>query len=395
MNVESIRKAAPGETVWDKGDRNSVSGLHVRVSATGKKTFLVYYRTKAGVQRRPKIGDFGELTLAEARKRAKKITDMVAVGEDPKAEWDEAKAELTVKELYDKVLKEYWDKPRFRASDRLRDVKSLWKNHLEPNFGTLKLSAVTVVVLRKWHSSLSERPYAANRSMEVLSRMFTYAEEVGLRSQGTNPCNLVPAHQEKKRKRYATPEEIKQIGVILEREFEAHPNGVVFLYLLLTTGSRPRAIERATWDQLQPFEKEGQRYGVLTFHGKSSATTGEDEVVILPPQAMAMLDRIPRTSDGTLTNCKMPAKLWKKIRDEVGCDDLWARDFRRTFATVGLSNGVGLSQIGELLNHKSAQTTKVYGKLMDNERVAAATSIASKVIEIMAQKDSPAAPLES
>jgi site-specific recombinase XerD len=43
---------------------------------------------------------------------------------------------------------------------------------------------------------------------------------------------------------------------------------------------------------------------------------------------------------------------------------------------VGLSNGISLSQLGELLGHKSAQTTKIYGKLMEDAAHQAAAGVA-------------------
>lgn len=375
MNIDQIRNALPNSSIWD----DEIKGLQVKVSATGKKTFFFYYRTKAGQQRRPKLGEFGSITLAEAKKAARKLRERIIAGEDPKGDWDESKAEYTVKDMYDITLAEYWNKARFINSDWKRHVTGAWDNHLKPTFANYKLSEVTPTIIKKWHSSLERTPYAANRSKEVLSRIFKYAEELGYRNQHTNPCVLVKSFQEKKRKRYATPEEVKHLGQILMRKFETHPREVTFLYLLLTTGSRPKAIADATPSQLQAFEKNGVKYGILTFKGKTSEKTGEEEVVVIPPQGMAMLEKIPRIPGGTLTNCRMPSKLWKKIRSEMGCDDLWARDLRRTFATIGLSSGINVGTISELLNHRSTQTTKIYAKLMDAERVIAATSIANSV----------------
>lgn len=376
MEISQIRDAQPGQTIWD----DKVKGLHLRVTATGAKSFFAYYRTKAGQQRRPKIGAFGDITLADARRRAKEILDKAAVGADLKGDWDVAKAELTVHELFNRTRDEYWDSERFRKSDRLRDVKSLYGSHIESKLGGLKLSALDVIRVRAWHRELSATtPTAANRALEVLSRMFSYAEEIGIRTQGTNPCLLVRSNQEKKRKRFATEDEIKEIGLRLNREYKEHPRAVVFLYLLLMTGSRPRAIERAKADQLQALQLEGRTYGVLTFEGKTTESTGEEEVVIIPPQLMEMIASLPKSDDGRLVGCGMPVKMWRKIRGEINAPDLWARDLRRTFATVGLSNGVEIGKISELLNHKSTQTTKIYAKLMDNKRVQATLKIADTI----------------
>lgn len=384
--LENIRNAQAGDTIWDKDEKASVKGLHVRVLADGQKNFFLYYRTRDKKERRPKIGALGEITLAEARKRAKIISDKVSLGEDPKGLWDDKAAEMTVEALFEQTLTEHWDNERFRASKRTREVKGLYRNHLKPSFGNLKLSEVTPLKVREWHRGLVNKPYVGNRALEVLTKMFHYAEELELRNQNSNPCHLVKSHPERKRRRYATEAEIQKIAGILEKETKNSPAGVAFIYLLMFSGSRPRAIERATWEQLREFRVGPDLYGELTFHGKSSAVTGEEEKVILPPQAMRAISRLPKIEGHTITGIQMPRRLWRRVKTEVGCTDLWARDWRRTFATIGMSAGVNIGTIGELLNHHSSDTTKVYAKLMNGPAAAAVSTIAGRLEEMMSQE---------
>jgi integrase len=383
MTQDAIRSLPAGESLWDRGERASVRGLHCVANADGSKSFLLYYRTKDGRQRKPKIGTFGDVTLGEARRRAKLILERVAVGEDPKGDWEDQKKELLVKELWERVWADHWSKERFVRSGWGREAKRLWEHDIEPDFGNSRLSEVTAFQVREWHRKGLSTPYNANRALAVLSKMFRYAEEQELKPQHSNPCFLVKKHPENKRKRYATEGEIATIAPLLDREAKRSPAGVAFLYTLMLTGSRPIAIERATWEQLKEFELNGELYGILTFEGKSSAKTGEDERVIIPPQVMKIIRTLPRVVGETIFGIKMPRKLWKKIKEEAGCPDLWARDWRRTFATVGMSHGVGKDIVGELLNHRSRQTTDIYAKLIDTKRVEAATQIANKVDSIL------------
>jgi site-specific recombinase XerD len=46
---------------------------------------------------------------------------------------------------------------------------------------------------------------------------------------------------------------------------------------------------------------------------------------------------------------------------------------------VGFSAGVPIGAVGELLGHASAQTTKIYAKLMEDPALRAAESIASRM----------------
>jgi integrase len=384
MNIEQIRIAKVGTTIWDKGDRNSVAGLHVRVRSESKRIFYAYYRSRSGKQRRPKIGEFGIITLADARRRTKIIMDRVAVGEDPQGDWNNAKKEMTGQELFDLVLAKHWDQERFIKSRHKYMVEMNWRLHLKPTFGNLRLSDITGPKVEDWHSNYRASVYAGNRSLEVLSKMFRFAERKELVPPGVNPCRGQETHTETKRTRFASSDEIRTLTRILDREASDHPRPVAFLYLLLLTGSRPSLIERAQWHQLQTFELDGMRYGKLTLKGKSSSDTGVDDSVIVPPQGMKVIDELPRVVGATITGIKHPKKFWSRVRKEAGIPDIWARDLRRTFATIGLSNGVGLDEIGELLNHSSTQTTKLYGKLMDGAKLAAATKIATRIDEIKA-----------
>jgi hypothetical protein len=49
---------------------SEVPGFQCRVSPTGARTFFLYYRTRSGQVRRPKIGTFGDLTVDQARENA-------------------------------------------------------------------------------------------------------------------------------------------------------------------------------------------------------------------------------------------------------------------------------------------------------------------------------------
>lgn len=378
--LDELRAAAPGQTIYDRGEKASIKGLHLRVASDGTKSFYLFYRTRAGQQRRPKIGELGEITLSEARRRARAILDRVAIGEDPKAEWQEQKAELTVAALFEKAWDEHWSKPRFERSGWGKQVKWLWARSLRSTFGPLKLSEVTPTRVRQWHQGFaSTSVYNGNRSLKVLSKIFRYAEEIELRPQNSNPCNLVKVFPEHKRSRYATADEIKKVIAILDRDAKKYPASVAFIYLLMFSGARPSVIARARWDQLQEFEVNGAKWGMLQGAGKTSSKTGSDDKTLLPPQAMRVIGWLPRVEGMTITGMKMPRTLWRRVREEAGCPDLWVRDWRRTFATLGYSDGVDMWTVGELLNHRSTETTKIYAKMMDTRRLEAVTRIADKI----------------
>lgn len=374
-------KIIPGKRYYDRGKKESVSGLYYRVSPLGKGVWRFYYRNRQKVQRDITIGDFNLLSLTQARARAQQILTQVWNGQDPKGDWEGQRAEKTVDELFEATWKSHWSQKRYLVSGWANIARLNYENHIKKTFGKMRISEVGPPRIREWLRSKEDIPTTANRSLEVLSKLFTFAmEQEWLTS---NPCRLVKAYPEKKRNRYATPQEIQTIGQLLSREYETDPRGVLFILLLAYTGARPRSLERAQRSELVCGEENGESFGVLTFDGKTTADSGEKEVIIFPTQALELLDRLPHPSDGSLIGCKFPTLLWNKVRQEAGCTDLWARDLRRTFATIGLSSGVGAGVMGELQNHKSAQTRQIYQKLLPHSRVQAATTVANKIEELM------------
>jgi integrase len=292
------------------------------------------------------------------------------------------KVVMSINALYNKAITEYWSKDRYVASGWKKEVVNLFKANIHKQLGKKKLDQLSPVEVRKWHQSMGSTPTNANRSLAVLSRLYSFAEEEGILPPGSNPCSNVARFSEKKRKRYATKEEIQKLGAILERERQEFPREVTFIYLLLLTGARPSSIGRTRPDQITRLQFEGETYGILKFNGKTSSDSGEEEIVPIPPKCMALLDSLDPDRK-TLTGIKMPREFWERIRNEAGCPDLWARDLRRTFATVGLSQGVSMDIIGGVLNHRRAQTTKIYGLLMQEERLGAVAQISDKMAELI------------
>lgn len=282
---------------------------------------------------------------------------------------------MTVQEVFDKAWREYWDKPRFKESGWSLEVLRLYERHIADEFGGTELPDVDVESVRKWHRAMASTPFAANRALEVFSRIFSFAiENAILPPNGANVCNLVKAFPERKRSRYATPEELRKIGALLVKYGERYPSQTAFLHLLILTGARPRSIARARWNQLQSIGP----IGLLTFHGKSTEVTGYEETVVVSVEAMDVIARLPKRSVFIVGEVSY-RHLWDLIREEAGCPDLRVRDLRRTYASIGLSDGVGKDQIGRLLNHHCSSTTDRYAMLLPHARIAAAGQISKRI----------------
>lgn len=367
LTESALKNAQPGDVLKD----GTVTGLHVRCFPESKG-FYLYYRTKAGIQRRPKLGDYGTITVAQARKVAKEMLAEVAAGRDPSAKRAESRAEATVKELWDEIWTRQYSKGRSQGT-----LKGYWK-HIEPVLGRKRLSEVRHIDIVDLHTSLSkDHPVTANRVTSLLARMFSFAvRPLEWMPANSNPVTGLERNKEKKRRRYMKGEEAAKIATILHRDSASHPASVAFLYLLILTGARKSEIANAKWSMIA-----GSRI-VLTEHKTDG--TGEDRFINLPQAALNVLATLPKTS-GTITGIKDPKKYWDAVRTEAGCPDLRMHDLRHSFASAAISAGLSLAQIGELLGHRSAQTTHRYAHLMEEAAQAAVTATAD-VIAIQMKK---------
>ena len=105
--------------------------------------------------------------------------------------------------------------------------------------------------IAKLHFDLREKPYQANRTLGVLSKMFSLAEIWGLRPDGSNPCRHVKRYKESKRERFLSPGETERLGEVLAEAESEMPSAVAAFRLLLLTGCRLSEIQFLRWEYVR------------------------------------------------------------------------------------------------------------------------------------------------
>src|SRR5690606_41642577 len=108
---------------------------------------------------------------------------------------------------------------------------------INPKLGSHRIIDITRADVVGLHQSMKNIPYQANRTLGVLSIMFTVAHTWGVRTDGVNPCWKVKRYKEVKRERYLTSDELARLGKVL-READEEPEAANCIRLLLLTGCR-------------------------------------------------------------------------------------------------------------------------------------------------------------
>ena len=122
---------------------------------------------------------------------------------------------------------------------------------IDPAIGEMRISEVERKNIAKLHFDLRDKPYQANRTLGVLSKMFSLAEVWGLRPDGPNPCRHIKRYKETKRERFLSPEETERLGEILREAESEMPSAVAAFRLLLLTGCRLSEIQFLRWDYVK------------------------------------------------------------------------------------------------------------------------------------------------
>jgi integrase len=361
--------------VWD-----TLAGFGVKALPTGKKVFVVKYRTNGGGRNAPQrwqtLGKYGALTLDQARQMATQILADVARGADPQGNKLSTRAAPRMQEVWDRF--ETDELPSKKPATQ-RDYKAQWQNVIKPKFGNTLVRDVNRGVVEKFHKDRRGTPYQANRILALLSRLMNMAERWEWRIQGTNPCRYVERFEEKGRERYLSIVEIGHISAAIYALTESNklwPEAGNAIKLLLLTAARVTEITQAKWKWVD-FDRQ-----VLAL---PDSKTGSRPIYLSPAAIdLLKLQRVktrdkksdyvfPGRSQGKpLHNLRKP---WGRVCAAAKIEGVRLHDLRHTAASIAAGQGISLPVIGRLLGHSQAQTTQRYAHVDSDPALFAANLI--------------------
>jgi integrase len=203
--------------------------------------------------------------------------------------------------------------------------------------------------------------------------MFTFAERLGERPDGSNPCRHVERFPQRRRERFLSADELARLGDVL-MAYRGSPYHVATIKLLVFTGARLSEVLGLQWQWID-FDRGEARLP----DSKTGAKT-----IHLPAPALEVLAALPRIEGephvlGARRGTTFIEAPWRRIRTAAGLDDVRLHDLRHAFASVAASAGLALPIIGKMLGHTQAQTTQRYAHLASDPVKAAAAAVAGKI----------------
>jgi integrase len=370
--LDALPKPAAGrrEVYHDR----KTTGLQIRVSASGCKTFCIYRRTKGGQPERVTLGRFPEMTIEKARGKAAEVNAEIENGASVAKIKRANREEPTFEEVFDLFIPGKRKRDGRPLSERTKkDYRDSLRIHLSPIKG-LKLSKIARDDVKRVHAAATKKsPASANRALAIVSSVFNYAiDELGIYSGG-NPAARVKKNYEAPRERFAQADELPRLFAAMAQD----PLGDFFMLALLT-GARRSNLQAMRWAEIDL--NDGVWRISMTKNGTSqNVPLTSEALAILRGRNEAGVDSafvFPGTgATGHLTE---PKKAWARILKNAELADLRIHDLRRTLGSWQAKTGASLTIIGKSLNHKTHQATQIYARLdLDPVRKSVNTATAA------------------
>jgi integrase len=403
---------------------SKVSGLKIRITKNGTKTFSFYRRIKGGEPIRVSLGRYPLISIEKVRLEASKLNLSVESRGNPAAVRKAHKEELTFKELFIQYMERH-SKPKKRTWNE--DVQK-YDKYLDKPLGKLKISDVSRKEISEIHNkiTIAGNPTTANRVLALISSIFGRSIEWNLLH--TNPAIGIRRNKEISRERFIQSNEFPLFFSALRAEENETIRDIFIISLL--TGARRENVISMKWSNIS-FER-AEWYIERTKNGESQTVTlSEHALEILLKRKPKTLRKFVFEGTGKLGHFRNPEKGWLRLKsrakalgfiqalgnelawsnevlenklsdaltspkeaiethlqvgsscgissEQFSIDNLRIHDLRRTLGSWQAKAGASLVMIGKSLNQKSIQSTAIYAHL-DKDPVRASVELATKNI---------------
>lgn len=380
LTEKRIRDLKPGpktQFLWDR----QVANLGVRITPSGVKSFVLFYRV-AGKKRLATLARCSEISLKDARERARKDLAAVREGTDPVERKRAARSTPTVAELIRQFLEDEGPAriARGRMTQRtLTEYRRQCTRYVEPAIGKMRVTDVKRHDIEKMVAPLPS--VARNRVLALVSRLFVLAEVWEMRPDGSNPARKIERGRETARDRVLSPDEMAALAVALSEAEAESPAAVAVIRFLALTGLRVSEAMAIRWEHLDlstgrlllPETKTGRRWHDV------------------PAPALQLLADLPRVSEWTFTSTGRAAITYKTVHEvfrnaceRAGIADARLHDLRRGVVSAAAASGANVAVLQRLLGHRTPQMALRYARELQDPVQATRESVAEQMAAAMA-----------
>lgn len=396
--VDTVEPQGKGHAVWD----DELPGFGLRVYPSGKRSYIVQYRTR-GRSRRYTIGLHCVWTPEAARREAKALIGRVAHGDDPAEERQKDRTALTVKELCEQYIADMeagvilgkggrpkkettiaTDVGRIRrhiipllGTRRVRDILKPDMNNLMKDIIVGKTRVTVKTEKLRGKAIVRGGRGTAIRTMGLLGGVFSYAVEVGVIDQ--NPTHGLRKPKYSVRDRRLSETEYRVLGHILQdaQGSDRYRIHAEILRLIALTGCRRGEIVGLKWSEVDldgsclrlSESKEGasvRPVGLPVIECLENARVRRTGTYVFPGQGI----------DNAVGNFPQS---WKKLFNGTPLWDATPHVLRHSFASIANDLGFTEITIAALIGHAKGSVTSKYVHTLDSTLIMAADAVSGYV----------------
>jgi Arm DNA-binding domain len=356
LNDRTLKALKPGQKgkTYDVMD-TIVPGFGVRVSETGRRTFILVARfpskfrrnTKPGTRTptRRALGEYGELTLEKARAKARDWLELIRKGIDPRAEIERQQVEQQRRRTnsFRAVAEEFIrlavigpdsEKPRQRKG---HEVKRDIEKEFILRWGPRPITEITAddVVAVIDAAVARGSPYQAHNLLGHIRRLFNWAIARRVYGLDRSPCDRMKPKdvigKKLSRKRVLDDSEIRAFWRATEKM--GYPYGPLFRVLLLTIQRKSQVAEA----RRPEFDRKQALWIVPAERMKGDEEQASPHAVPLTQDVIAIIELLPEFEKGkhlfSTTFGKTPVNGFSKAKTTL--DELMLAELREQAQAAG------------------------------------------------------------
>jgi integrase len=406
QKIEAAISAATSESrLWDDDPK----GLGLRIKANGTASFFIQFASPVTFKKaRHTVGQYGRLTINQARTEAKRLYEVVANGRDPAIEKRQAKQNAdtaaTMAVFCDDYMRDaraglvtYRGQPKKPSTISIDQgrvdrhikpllgkklVRDITKRDIEKAMHDIRLgkTAVNVKTGHRGRAIVTGGAGTATRTVRLMGSIFSYAIKLGVRLD--NPAKGVEVLADGKSDRVLSPNEYRKLGEALDNSEAGGANLVAInaCRLLALTGCRRSEVFSLLKTEVDD-HAQCLRLG--------DTKTGQ-QVRVVGRAAMDLLDSLEQEAEGRYVfpaskgeGHLTDAKLFRRVCADAGLKGVSLHTLRHSFATVALELEFSELTIAGLLGHRSNSITSRYAHHVDRALVAAADRVSALIARRM------------
>jgi integrase len=355
--------------------------LELRRTDQEHPTWYVRYKNESKCTKYVRLGRFPDVSLSNARARAKDVQAEIRLGADPRAEENAKKAVPTFSEFFEeqyiphvKTRKRTWKKDQEYFNLRLKAA-----------FGHKRLNQIRRREIQLFHSSLHAEglaPATCNHYLKLMKRTLNLAIQWEI-IEGPNSAVGIQQYKEMNLKEtYLDDQTLPKLLSVIK--IDKNKTVCFIILFLLSTGARLNEALQARWEDID-IEKRVWRIPA------SSAKSGRSRAIALNEMSIDVLNGLD-TKNGfeylfinkqTGRPYTTIQKVWNRLRNKADLKHVRIHDLRHSYASYLINNGFSLFSVSCALGHSNPLITKRYAHLSAKSLQDAADSASDVIKEAM------------